>query len=561
MKIIKQSSRTNPRISLILIDWSVRESFHLLHYLARQTLPREQFEIVIIEYYSHISNAVKTFETEVDTWIVLEMPAECYYHKHLMYNVGIAFSKGDIVIICDSDVMVKPSFLERIFLEFKKNPNIVLHLDQFRNNRKDLYPFCYPSFEEVLGDGCINNLDEKTVGLTLIKDALHHRNYGACLCAKHEDLINVGGADEHIDFVGYICGPYDLTFRLINFGKQEIWHPDEFLYHTWHPGEAGVNNYFGPHDGQHLSTTALESIYSSKIFPHVMNRAIVALMHDKNLSNYKLESLLISAETFSVTKIFFLENHKVIKLREITYSQFIYWGFLITRTNNLYRAIPLLDILCSESLLIENQDISTLKHVIRQRNLIRRFCLYPFFSAFYISHFINICLRHIIRLKFTKFFVLQNWDRRLDSEAVLKKKEITLFKSIFNLSKNINSLIQKTIKELLKPLQKSRLHLNWLTGALLNFQIISRKKIKKVFLLSDSLLDCLIIYLFILCKHRRFIKIKKIKNPDTLSNLLKKNYTRKNKNYVVVTKQCYLQYRLLFLDHSIKRPEIPVIIL
>ena len=552
VKVIKQSSHASPKISLILIDWSVRESFHLLHYLEKQTLRRERFEVIIIEYYSRISNAIKKFEAEVDTWILLEMPTECYYHKHLMYNVGISFSQGDIVIICDSDVMVKPSFLERIFVEFEKNSHIILHLDQFRNNRKDLYPFCYPSFEEVLGDGCINHLNKKTVGLTLTKDALHRRNYGACLCAKREDLINIGGADEHIDFVGYICGPYDLTFRLVNLGKQEIWHPNEFLYHTWHPGEAGVNNYLGPHDGHHLSITALESIHSSRIFPNVMNRAIVTLMNNKNLSNFKLESLLISAETFSITKRFFLESHKAIKLREKTYSQFIYLGFLITRKNDLYRAIPLLDILCSKSLLIENHDISILKRVIRQRNLIKQFFLYPFFLVFYVSHFIKIYLRNI---------TLQNWGRRFHSEAVPKKNRMKLFRSVFNLNKNINGLKKKTVKEFLKLVHKSKLHINWLTGALLNFEIINKTKIKKVFLLTDSLLDCLMIYSFILYKHKRFIKIKKIKNPDILSNFFKKVYARENTNYFIVSNQCYLQYRLLFLDHSIKHPEIRIIIL
>ena len=31
MRFIKQSARTHARVSLILLDWSVRESFHLLH--------------------------------------------------------------------------------------------------------------------------------------------------------------------------------------------------------------------------------------------------------------------------------------------------------------------------------------------------------------------------------------------------------------------------------------------------------------------------------------------------------------------------------------------------
>jgi len=31
MKFLKRSARRNPKVSLILLDWSVRESFHLLH--------------------------------------------------------------------------------------------------------------------------------------------------------------------------------------------------------------------------------------------------------------------------------------------------------------------------------------------------------------------------------------------------------------------------------------------------------------------------------------------------------------------------------------------------
>ena len=52
MKFIKRSARTRPRVSLILLDWSVRESFHLLHYLARQDVPRDDFEVLVVEYYS-----------------------------------------------------------------------------------------------------------------------------------------------------------------------------------------------------------------------------------------------------------------------------------------------------------------------------------------------------------------------------------------------------------------------------------------------------------------------------------------------------------------------------
>lgn len=290
MKFIKQSKRTQPKVSLILLDWSVRESFHLLDYLSKQDLDRDLFEVVIIEYYSRVSDAIRPFEEQVDSWLLLEMPEECYYHKHLMYNAGIAVAKGDICVICDSDAMVKEGFISTIISEFDSNPNIVLHIDQFRNARKDLYPFCYPDFAQVTGKGCINNVDGKTRGIMDDKDPIHNRNYGACMCARRADLIAIGGADEHIDYLGHICGPYELTFRLVNLGHREIWHQTEFMYHTWHPGQAGEDNYLGPHDGRHVSTTALDALISGRVMPLVENETIRSL----RLAEHDVEVFRIS---------------------------------------------------------------------------------------------------------------------------------------------------------------------------------------------------------------------------------------------------------------------------
>lgn len=274
MKLVKQSTRLNPRVSLILVDWSVRESFHLLHYLSKQDVDRDLFEVIIVEYYSRVSDAIRPFEDQVDTWFLLEMPESCYYHKHLMYNAGIVAARGEVCVICDSDAMVKEGFIRAITGEFEKNPDIVLHLDQFRNSRRDFYPFRYPGFDEVMGAGCINNIGGKTLGLLDSKDSIHNRNYGACMCARRDDLIAIGGADEHIDYLGHICGPYDMTFRLVNLGRREVWHQTEFMCHTWHPGQDGEDNYLGPHDGRNVSTTALEALTGGREMPLVENKAI-----------------------------------------------------------------------------------------------------------------------------------------------------------------------------------------------------------------------------------------------------------------------------------------------
>ena len=126
MKIIKTSERINPKVSLILLDWNVRESFHFLKYLSTQSVPRHQFEVILIEYYSGISKPAQDHRDQIDSWVLLEMPEDLYYHKHLMYNAGIILSRGEICVICDSDAMARPTFIKTIIDEFEKNKNLVV---------------------------------------------------------------------------------------------------------------------------------------------------------------------------------------------------------------------------------------------------------------------------------------------------------------------------------------------------------------------------------------------------------------------------------------------------
>lgn len=284
--LYKNNTIDSPRVSIILLDWSCRESFHSLDYLSNQTVPRDQYEVIWIEYYSRRSHEIEKRIKEcealgkpsiVDKWIVMGMPDDIYYHKHLMYNIGIISSQGKIITFCDSDAMFRPTFVESIIKAFEENRNIVLHMDEVRNIDRRYYPFNYPSLEEVLITECINWKDGKTTGLLDKEDPIHSLNYGACMCAFREDLISIGGADEHIDYLGHICGPYDMTFRLVNAGKKEVWHEEEFLYHTWHPGTDGKGNYLGPHDGMNMSTTALSVKRTGRVMPLVENPAIELL--------------------------------------------------------------------------------------------------------------------------------------------------------------------------------------------------------------------------------------------------------------------------------------------
>lgn len=282
MRILKEHDG-KPKVSIILLDWGVRESFHSLDYLNDQSVPRDNYELIWIEFYEHVHQGLRdkvgSLQARglpgVDQWIVIGADREIYFHKHFAYNTGIALALGDICLICDSDVIFPHDFVQRIIEAFMRDPKIVLHVDEIRNANPRFFPFTNADVQDIINDPMTINWDGViTTGLREGADILHEANYGACMAARRKDLLEIGGADEHLDYLGYICGPYEMTFRLINYGRRELWLRDLFLLHTWHPGEGGDGNLGGPHDGRGMSLRALEAKASGRVMSLVENPVI-----------------------------------------------------------------------------------------------------------------------------------------------------------------------------------------------------------------------------------------------------------------------------------------------
>jgi hypothetical protein len=97
-----------------------------------------------------------------------------------------------------------------------------------------------------------------------------------------------------------------MAFRLMNSGRRLVWETEEYLYHTWHPGSDGIDNYLGPHDGKNFSTTALQALCSGRVRPLIENEAIRRLRTGDESSGPELREVLIDPDylkAFDRTKL------------------------------------------------------------------------------------------------------------------------------------------------------------------------------------------------------------------------------------------------------------------
>lgn len=245
---------TAPAVSIILLDWSCRESLHAFEWLERQNVPRDRYELIWIELYDRVLP-----EALQHADVVVTLGQKGMYHKHVGYNVGLLLARGEIVTVCDSDAVFPPDFIESIENSFRDERtgdlrSLVLMHHELRTSHT------YPA---SLKDA--NNLKD------------HDRwqwwdivpNAGACMSVLRRDAIRFGGFDECPSYRGYLCGPYDLGWRLVNAGIPETWHElSTVLWHFAHPDPVGTNG-LAPSVRRLLENT----------YPHVDLHALTAVEH------------------------------------------------------------------------------------------------------------------------------------------------------------------------------------------------------------------------------------------------------------------------------------------
>ena len=256
-------------LSIILLDWSVRERFQSVYWLQKQTVPRHLYELIWVECHDRV---VPEVAAGVNFYITLNQAG--LYNKHKGNNAGLACASGRVVTFCDSDAVFPPNFVENVLNHFQhmNHPLLGSFIQQKVLNHYELRcPDTYPS-------GVHLPLKE------LLKDREWKKweNNAACVSCLRRDAIGFGGMEEHDITSGYVNGPNDLVWRLINSGVPHMWEPDVVLWHFHHDGSGDLSGALkreGDHEGlqTHLhghNSMSVEAFRAGRLLPLVENEEI-----------------------------------------------------------------------------------------------------------------------------------------------------------------------------------------------------------------------------------------------------------------------------------------------
>lgn len=288
------------RLSIVLVDWGVRESFHTIRALHQQTVPRDEYEVLWVEYYDKLPGPVRQARADGLLDDAVALGGTGMYFKHQAYNAGVLKASAPLVVIANSDDLMRPTFVDAVLQVFTNPPapRVYLQLDRADNHERSHFPIDakYPGVPPaelwdriIKGPGMYEFNHEKMLPRGLVEDdephqadgITHLRDFGSCFAARRADILNFGGFDEHASYRSFWCGPYELAWRMRNAGWKEVWHPSECVLGVWHPWinkdvDDVQNQGIVEHAG--VSKTALGIRSSGRIVPLVMNDGVRSLL-------------------------------------------------------------------------------------------------------------------------------------------------------------------------------------------------------------------------------------------------------------------------------------------
>ena len=175
----KQSDRKAPSVSILLADTNGSRYRTLLASLARQSLDRENFEIILCDVFDCESPlAIQHADT-----VIVYGQSEHLYNRNAAFNRALIEAKGSFVVFCDADSA-----------------------------------FSEDALTAVAAEAC------GTTQTALVNPGSNIRENVHTLCLSRERAIDAGGLDESAYLGGVYGGPYELVQRL----EAAHWNIQEF---------------------------------------------------------------------------------------------------------------------------------------------------------------------------------------------------------------------------------------------------------------------------------------------------------------------------------------------
>lgn len=212
-KLIKK-----PRISVVMVDGSFRESFHSVDFFGNQTFPKDEYELLWVEYYDKVNPYLAEKISKYSNFQIITLKRGGGYHSSYCFNAGILGSQGELLVIPDADQVVESNFLEIVYKVHQTDDKLAMYICRYDEPK-----------EKHIQKIAIERLRKAC----LLKNP---QNYGGCLTVRKKWLLEINGYEQHPIFgTGDHANGRDVYTRLKNLGLQIMWHPELKLFHPWHP--------------------------------------------------------------------------------------------------------------------------------------------------------------------------------------------------------------------------------------------------------------------------------------------------------------------------------------
>lgn len=210
-----------PKISVITWNGGFRESFHTVDFFQQQTFAKEYYEFIWVEYNSFADSLLVQKIQEMANGKIVLLAGKDDWHAGRCMNAGISNSYGELLVIIDGDIAVKPDFLEKVWQAHVNQSNLVIYFRRWDEPKEQHIP---------------NKSHKSIVHLENVCQFQGPENYGGCISIRRDIIEQVKGYEEHPIFSGASAVSKELYTRLRNVGLPIIWHPTEKVFHPWHIG-------------------------------------------------------------------------------------------------------------------------------------------------------------------------------------------------------------------------------------------------------------------------------------------------------------------------------------